>query len=83
MNKPEKGTLSKVVLGKGMTIHTTSLKTGKPISLKLRMAQATEVPNEKGHDIISKIKISRAEADKRLNVFLNNLDLDSEEDHGK
>ncbi len=83
MNHPKADALSKVVLGSEMTIHCTGMTTGKPISLKLRRTQATEVSGEKGHEIISKIKVSRAEADKRLNTFLSNLDLDNEEDHGR
>ncbi len=87
MNHPSPDEKSEVVLGKGMTLHPApkGLRLGKKLKISHinpRRVKATGTPLEKGHDIIRTIKISKDEADKRLNNFLNNLELDEGTSHG-
>lgn len=89
MNHPSSGELSEVVLGMGMTLHPgpyglTSGPKKKNSHINPRRSTATGDPFVQGQDVITKIKLSRAQSNQELESFLSDLDLTEEGDeHGE
>lgn len=81
MNNPSREELSNVVLGDKQTLNFKqgTLYAGPKKAIPIHRRVVPTVDPDKGEDIITKIEI-KAEADKRLETFLDNLEIEGNDD---